>query len=199
MTVRDAHGDFDAVDEDVRRGRHGVDEADRVERVLAKERARRARVDEEKNAQGLATRVPHRERHEDAPVDAVDDTTCREARIRRGGEREALEPKVVASKMREVPLADIRDEDVKGGGLHRSGLHRSAMREAESKDGTGAECGRSSSTFLLLHHLSQCQAASGSATALALPLAVRRAVAQWHSDCLPVAILRRSLLPLNCC
>lgn len=123
MTVRDAHGDFDAVDEDVRRGRHGVDEADRVERVLAKERARRARVDEKKDADGLATRVPHRERHEDAPVDAVDDTPCREVRVRRGGEREALKPEVVASEVGEVRLADIRDEDVEGRGLHRGGLH----------------------------------------------------------------------------
>ena len=103
MTVRDAHGDFEVVDEDVRRGRHGIDEADRVERVLAKERARRARVDEEKDADGFTTRVPDRERHEDAPVGAVDDPPCREVRVRRRGEREALKPEVVASEVGEFP------------------------------------------------------------------------------------------------
>ena len=128
LTVRDAHGDFDAVDEDVRRGRHaGVDEVDCVKCVLAKERARRACVDEEKDVQGHTTRVTHRERNKDTPVDAVDDTTCREPCVRWGGEREVLEPEVVASKVREVTLADIRDDDVEGGGLHRGGLHRSTV------------------------------------------------------------------------
>jgi hypothetical protein len=47
--------------------------------------------------------VPDRERHEDAPVGAVDDPPCREVRVRRRGEREALKPEVVASEVGEFP------------------------------------------------------------------------------------------------